>query len=400
MDQKPSIINNQLSAEIAIVGGGMVGLAQGIALAEQGISVVVIDREDPSKIVAQDFDGRVSAIAWKSVQLLKDVDAWQYIAPFAQPINDIRVSDNKSSLFTHFDHKEIGDEPFGFIVENRHTRAGLYKRAAQIRKLKLLAPYEIVDVDFKNRVIKTNRAPMTINYQMLIGADGKFSKMRELAGIEVYERSYKQTGIVCTIEHEFSHGGLAHEKFLPAGPFAVLPMQGNRSSLVWTEPTELAHIYMEMSDADFLHEIYKRCDYLGKIKLVNSNQKGCWSYPLSLLHAQKYTAKNFALIGDAAHSIHPIAGQGVNLGFRDVIELTRLIMASRKLGLQAGSALPEYERNRRFDNSMMIAATDILNRLFSNNILPLRLARDMGLGVVNEISPLKRLFMKYASGKR
>lgn len=383
-----------MKTEIAIIGGGMVGMTQAIALAGAGFDVVVIDREDPQTMLSQAYDGRVSAVAWKSYQFLDKIGAWKYILPHAEPINDIRVSDADSLLFTHFDHREIGPDAFGYIVENRHTRIGLHKRASELKSLTLLAPCEVENIDFENRKISINQQS-TITYQLLIAADGKFSKTRKAAGIGVTIRDYKQSGIVCTIEHELAHNGLAHEKFLPAGPFAVLPMQGNRSSLVWTEPTELAPIYMQMSDADFLVEIEKRCDYLGKIKLT----KGRWSYPLILSHAEKYIAENLVLVGDAAHGIHPIAGQGVNLGFRDVIELTNLLLERRKLGLTMQSALTEYERVRKLDNGMMIFATDTLNRLFSNNFTPIRIARDLGLGVVNEIPVLKRFFMKAASGK-
>jgi len=389
-----------MKTEIAIIGGGMVGISQAVALAHKGFDVVVIDREDPKTILSQNFDGRVSAVAWKSVELLKRTGVWEFIEPHSQAINDIRVSDNNSLLFTHFDSEEIGDK-FGYIVENRHIRAGLYKRAKQLKNLNMLAPCEVKEINFAERIIEINKGQ--IEYQLLIAADGKFSKTRAAAGIKTTERNYQQTGIVCTIEHELPHHGLAHEKFLPAGPFAVLPMksnsQGNRSSLVWTEPTEIAHIYMKMSDAEFLAEIEKRCDYLGKVKLVNVGAKNRWSYPLSMSHANSYIAENFALIGDAAHSIHPIAGQGVNLGFRDVVELTRLLVEKRQLGLQLSSALAEYEKLRKLDNGFMIFATDALNRLFSNNIIPLRIARDLGLGVVNQIPQLKKLFMKYASGK-
>lgn len=415
-----------MKTEIAIIGGGMVGLAQGVALAQAGVEVVVVDRENPQTILQAEFDGRTSAIAWKSVQLLKQIGAWGFMEPHAQPINDIRVSDSDSLMFTHFDHTEIGKEPFGYIIENRHIRAALYKRAEQIELLQLLAPCEVKQFDFAAK--KLVLSEQELEYQLLIAADGKFSATRKAAGIEVDVRDYKQSGIVCTIEHELPHGGLAHEKFLPAGPFAVLPMLGNRSSLVWTEPTELTPIFMQMSDAEFLAEIEKRCDYLGKIRLVNVGQKNRWSYPLSLSHARTYIAQaphglrgtlrgaqsrlpspdksgsetfspSIVLIGDAAHSIHPIAGQGVNLGFRDVIDLTEMIVEKRKLGLPMSIVLAEYEKKRRLDNSLMIFATDTLNRLFSNNITPIRWARDLGLGLVNEIAPLKKFFMKAASGK-
>jgi len=374
----------------------MVGLSQAIALADAGIEVTVIDREDPKTILNTKFDGRTSAIAWKSYKFLDKIGAWAEMARHGQPINDIRVSDNKSPLFVHFDHSDVGDDPFGYIIENRHIRAALYKRAKQLKSLKLLAPAEITNLDLENSAISLKSGDI-IKYQLLIGADGKNSFVRKTAGISEFRKSYGQMGIVCTIEHELPHNGLAHEKFLPAGPFAVLPMQGNRSSLVWTEPSELAPIYMQMADTEFLAEIEKRCGYLGKLKLV----EGRWCYPLELMHSDKYIKDNMLLIGDAAHSIHPIAGQGVNLGFRDAELLTDMITENMKLGLGAasGKMLEGYENIRKLDNRMMIFATDTLNRLFSNSILPIKLARSWGLGIVNEIPPLKRFFMRQASGK-
>jgi len=385
------MLNQQ--SPIVIIGAGLVGLSQAIALAVEGVEVTVIDREMADTILQPEFDGRTSAIAWKSYKFLDKIGVWQYIAEFAEPIKDIRVSEFGSSLFLHFDHEEIGNEPFGFIVENRHTRYALYKRAAELAHLKIIAPAELLKMEDGRLQIEQNHQQSIINYSLLIGADGKNSQVRELAGIKTKGRPYNQTAIVCTIEHEKPHMGLAHEYFLPAGPFAVLPMRGNMSSLVWTEPSELAPLYIRMDDEEFDAEIAKRVSHLGKVK----SMPGKWSYPLGLLHAQKYVEGNIVLVGDAAHGIHPIAGQGVNLGFRDIELLTNIIVESKKLGLPLN--LARYERARRHDNLMMIQATDKINRLFSNNILPLKLVRDAGLGLVNEIAPLRRLFMKYASGK-
>ena len=378
MNNQQSTTNNQ---QITIVGAGMVGLSQAIALAARGIDVTVIDHEDPAKILAHEFDGRVSAIAWRSYKFLDAIGAWKDMLPHAEPIKDIRVSEFGSNLFLHFDHQEIGTQAFGYIVENRFIREVLFKRAAELKNLKLKAPA---------RWDGTHEG-------LLIGADGKNSAVRKMAGITEYRKSYKQMGIVATIEHSMPHMGLAHENFLAVGPFAVLPMQGNRSSLVWTEPNDIAHIYHKMSDPDFLAQIEKRVKYLGEIKAVGQR----WIYPLELMHADSYVKGNVVLVGDAAHSIHPIAGQGVNLGFRDAELLTEILYNQLKLGLDIASpiALEKYNDTRRFDNSVMITATDRLNILFSNKILPIKLVRQLGLGAVNQIPPLKKMFMKYASGK-
>ena len=383
------------SSSIVIVGGGLVGLSQAIALAQEGINVTVIDKEVAETALQPEFDGRTCAIAWKSYKFLEKIGVWKYIAPHAEPIQDIRVSEYGSSLFLHFDHTEIGNEPFGFIVENRHTRFALYKRASELPNIKLISPAEVLDIGEGRLEIRDlkNNSMLHVPFSLLIAADGRNSKIREMAGIKTKGHNYNQHGIVCTIEHEKPHMGLAHEYFLPVGPFAVLPLQGNRSSLVWCEPTDLVQSYLKMNDADFGAQIAKRVKHLGKIKTL----KGRWSYPLDLIHAEKYVAGNIVLVGDAAHGIHPIAGQGVNLGYRDVILLTELIVNSRKLGLPLN--LAQYEKVRKFDNSLMIKGNHIINRLFSNNVFPIKVVRSLGLGMVNQVPQLRRLFMKYASGK-
>ena len=385
----------KMTEEIVIVGGGLVGLSQAIALAQEGLKIIVIDREVADTQLQPQFDGRTCAIAWKSYKFLDKIGVWKYIAEHAQPINDIRVSEFGSSLFLHFDHSEIGNEPFGFIVENRHTRYALYKRAEELPNLQIIAPAEVVEVmdDRRQVIVKKDNNLMPITYNLLIAADGRKSKIREMLGIKTSGRDYKQHGIVCTIEHEKPHMGLAHEYFLPTGPFAVLPMRGNLSSLVWTEPSNIAQIYMGLSEVEFNAEIAKRVKHLGKVKAVG----GRWSYPLDLLHAEKYVSGNVVLVGDAAHGMHPIAGQGLNFGFRDVIALTDVIINSYKLGLPLN--LAQYEKERRLDNNLMLQATDKINLLFSNNIMPIKLARSLGLGLVNKIPQLRKVFMKYASGK-
>ena len=374
----------------------MVGMALGISLAEAGLPVCVIDRETPAAQLQPQFDGRVSAIAWRSYKFLEKIGVWKFVAEHAEPIKDIRVSEFGSGLFLHFDHTEIGDEPFGYIVENRHMRHALHLRAASLSGLKLIAPAELEGVDFENSQLQL-KGHEPVSYALLVAAHGKNSKVRELAGIKTRNRKYGQSAIVCTIEHELPHHGLAHEHFIPTGPFACLPLSNNRSSLVWTEPFEVAPLYIKMTDDEFNAEIAKRVTYLGKVKAL----PGRWLYPLELVHAEKYVKNNMILVGDAAHAIHPIAGQGVNLGYRDAELLADKIPMAAKLGLGINSAYvtDEYERLRRLDNNMMIFVTDYINRLFSNNILPLKLVRDIGLGAVNQIPPLRRFFMKYASGK-
>lgn len=385
--------------DTVIAGGGMVGMTAAIALASAGISCAVIELVPaPGQLLPQ-FDGRVSAIALGSQRLLSQLGIWPTIAPYAEPILDIRVVDNHSSLFLHYDHHEVGNEPFGWIVENRHIREALFTRAASLKdNLTVYAPAKALQSDYHN-----THAAVTLNdgkvlrCQLVLAADGRFSKTREQAGIKATTLPYNQTAIVCTISHSLPHNGLALERFLPIGPFAVLPMQGNRSSLVWTESKERAELLLTLSDMELAEEITRRTGkYLGEIRVEGTR----FSYPLTLVHAAQYTGKRLALIGDAAHGIHPIAGQGVNLGFRDVAALAEIVIDAHRLGLDLGFEpnLFRYARWRSFDAFSMVAVTDILNRLFSNNILPFKIARRSGLAAVGSLPPLKRFFMRHAMG--
>ncbi len=231
----------------------------------------------------------------------------------------------------------------------------------------------------------------------MAACDGRNSPLRRAAGIRTIEWNYPQVSIVCTVSHEAPHRGVAVEHFLPAGPFAILPMTGHRSSIVWTERADLAPRLMALDDAGFTRELARRFgDFLGALEVVGPR----WSYPLSLMHAERYSAPRLALVGDAAHVIHPIAGQGLNLGIRDIAALAELVVDARRLGLDIANpdALERYERWRRFDNVMLAAVTDGLNRLFSNALPPVKLARDLGLAAVDRLPPLKRFLMRHAMG--
>ena len=236
-----------------------------------------------------------------------------------------------------------------------------------------------------------------ITARLVVAADGRDSPLRDAAGIDAVRWRYPQTGIVCAVEHELPHHGIAQEHFLPAGPFAILPMTRNRSSIVWTERNDLAPDILRLDDDAFTAELTERFGgFLGKLD-INPTR---WSYPLSVVHSKRYIAPRLALAGDAAHAIHPIAGQGFNIGLRDVAALAEVIVDTLRLGLDPGAmtALERYERWRKPDNMMMIGVTDVLNRLFSNDITPVRLARDIGLAAVDRATPLKKIFMRHAMG--
>ena len=394
---------DECAAEVLIIGGGMIGLTLGVALAGAGVEVVVLDKADPAATLAAEYDGRVSAITHGSQQALRTIGLWGHMARHAGPILGIRVTDGDSPLFLHFDHRAVGDAPFGHIVENRHTRRVLYAVAAKTERLHLIAPCVLRGLERSASGVAAELDDgRRIAARLAVAADGRHSTLRAQAGIPVTTWRYQQTGIVCTVAHERPHLGIAQERFLPAGPFAILPMTddpagGHRSSLVWTERADLAPSIMALDDAGFNQEMGSRFgDYLGRLEVVG----GRWSFPLGLSHATRYADRRLVLVGDAAHAIHPISGQGLNLGLRDVAALAEILVDARRLGLDigAGDILDRYERWRRFDTALLLAVTDGLNRLFSNDIAPIKLVRDLGLAAVNQVGPLKKFFMRQAMG--
>lgn len=387
-----------LSTDVFVAGGGMVGMTLGIALADAGLRVVVADAQSPSTTVAPEFDGRASAIAYASYRLLARIGVWDYLGSETQPIEEIRVSDGASRFFLHFDQAELGEGPLGYMAENRHIRAALFARAGELDGLTVLAPEEVVEVVRDGARAQARLAGGgTVRSALVAAADGRMSPMRKAAGIRTTAWRYDQAGIVATIAHALPHCGIAHERFLPPGPFAILPLAGNRSSLVWTTDADLAPAIMALTEAGFAAEVAKRVGgFLGQTEIVGPR----FSYPLGLHVSERYTADRLALVGDAAHGIHPIAGQGLNLGFRDIAALVEVLVDAQRLGQDLGQAtvLDRYARWRRTDNLVLAAVTDGLNRLFSNNLPPLRLARDIGLGMVNRLPPARRFFMRHARG--
>ena len=399
------------SCEVVIVGGGLVGLSLGIALAGAGMRTAVVDRADPAAATAAPYDGRSSAIARGSQQVLAGLGIWPGMAAQAQPIWDIRVSDGQigrgaAPFFLHYAQGDLDTAsagPLGCIVENRVIRRALYARAAELPHLTLAAPARLTALERgPGAVAALLEDGRTIRAQVAVAADGRDSALRREAGIKTTAWDYPQCGIVATIHHTRPHNGVAHEHFLPSGPFAMLPMVDSpdgehRSSLVWTERRDLVPAMMALSPEDFSAELIRRFGTsLGTLREVG----GRWSYPLSLMLAERIVDRRLALVGDAAHVIHPIAGQGLNLGLRDVAALAETLADAHRLGLDLGGAdvLAGYPRWRRFDTLALATVTDALTRLFSNDLGPLRLARDLGLAAVNRVPPLKRLFMRHAMG--
>ena len=394
-------------ADAIVVGGGMVGGALALALAAGGLAVTLVDRTPLSAMAAAPYDGRASAVAYASQLLMAQIGLWREVEQAAEPILDIRVSDGASSLFLHYDHRDLGaalaGAPFGWIVENGAIRRGLAALLEAAETVRVVAPARAEHLSLgETRAELALEDGSVLAAPLIVAADGTGSSLRAQVRIAAMQWRYPQDGIVCTMGHEEPHDGIAHERFLPAGPFAVLPMTDapdgtHRSSIVWTEREERAPGIMRLSDAAFGAEMQRRFgDWYGAVRILG----GRWRYPLRLLHAERYVGPRFALIGDAAHTIHPIAGQGLNLGLRDVAALAEVVVDDRRLGLDHGglTTLQRYERWRRPDNVALMAVTDGLNRLFSNDIGPVRLARDIGLAAVDRMPGLKRLFMQHAMG--
>jgi 2-octaprenyl-6-methoxyphenol hydroxylase len=387
-------------ADIVIAGAGFAGLALAIAL-RQGLgsdfNVVVAD---PALGRPAGEDARASAIAAGARRLFETIGVWDAVAGDAQPIVDMVVTDSRlgdavKPVFLTFAGEVEPGEPFAHMIKNGPLIDAL---AAKARGEGVtLRAGAVAGFEVEGERMGVRFADARVAAELLIAADGARSRLRELAGIPTFGWSYGQSAIVATIAHERDHGGRAEEHFLPAGPFAILPLKGRRSSIVWTEAERTAERIVALPDDAFHDELEQRFGlHLGEIAVAGPRRV----HPLGLTVARAFVAERLALVGDAAHVIHPIAGQGLNLGLRDVAALAETIVDAARLGLDVGAAhvLERYQRWRRFDTMAMGIATDGLNRLFSNRSDALRLVRDVGLGLVDRLPGLKRLFIREAAG--
>jgi 2-octaprenyl-6-methoxyphenol hydroxylase len=390
-----------LRTEVVIGGAGFAGLALAIAL-RQGLgdpfTVAVID---PTLAHAQSKDPRASAIAAAARRLFEAIEVWDAVAAKAQPILDMVVTDSKLDdavrpTFLTFGGEVEEGEPFAHMVENRHLVDVLVAKAKEFG-VDLRAGAVTGFEKAGNAIEVALSDKNVISTRLLVGADGAHSLIREQAGIATHGWNYDQSAIVTTVAHEREHNGRAEEHFLPAGPFAILPLTGKRCSIVWTESAREAQRIVALPDDEFHSELEKRFGLqLGELEVIGPRR----AFPLGLFTARTFIGERLALIGDAAHIIHPIAGQGLNMGLRDVAALAEAIADAARLGLDPGGpdVLERYQRWRRFDTMTMGIATDGLNRLFSNHSDVLRLARDIGLGLVERMPPLKRMFIREAAG--
>ena len=379
--------------DIVVVGAGLVGLTAALACAKKGAKVCILDQKLPN--IKGDL--RASAISASSFVLLKNLNVIDSIVGNIQAIDKIFISDSRVGRKNKFNLKFQNLNYKGYMIDNSILKNELLKLIKKSHGITLKAPVKILKTFTNSDKVKINLDNnRIIEASLLVAADGKNSSFRKSADISVRFTHYKQSAIVTTIDHEFAHNGSAHQFFFPGGPLALLPLTKNRSSIVWSDSSLASGAAMSLNDSDFIDELsYRINGLLGKIKLLGPRQ----IFPLNLQMANRYTAKRLVLVGDAAHSIHPIAGQGLNLGLRDAAALADNVALSIRKGIDLGSeVIQEYEKWRSFDNNKLGITTDILNRLFSNKNSSLRIVRRLGLNGVNRTELLKTFFIEEASG--
>lgn len=391
------------TSDILIVGGGLNGPMLALAAAKSGLRSTVIDARPEGARRSDNFDGRSYALALASIRMLTALGLWDSLRADAQPMHEIKVSDGRAGdaevfLGLHFNSAEIEEGPMGHLLEDRYLRRALLDAMTAEPLVTHLPGQTVVD-----QSVTASGASVTLASgevlagALIIGADGRQSGTGLRAGIRRTAWDYPQTALVCAIAHEKPHGGVAHQLFMPAGPLAILPLTGNRSSIVWSERKGLAEEINALPEEDYLTVLRPRFgDFLGEISLAGAR----FTYPLGLTMANRFIGDRLALVGDAAHGMHPIAGQGLNAGLRDVAALAHVISHAVRRGEDFASplVLARYEQWRRFDTATLLTATDVFNRLFSNDNPVLRAGRDLGMAALNAIPGARRAFIREAAG--
>lgn len=390
-------------SDVLIAGGGLNGPALALALAQAGLRVSVVDPA-PLRLRAEEaFDGRAYALALASQKLLGAIGVWPALAGQAQPMNDVKAFDGRAGegpapFFLHFDSRELDQRPVGYMLEDRFLYRAFLAAMENMPQITVIPETSVISQEIDAGCVRVGLSSgRVLTTRLLVGADGRRSGVAERAGIGREGWGYGQTALVAAIAHEKPHDGIAYQFFMPNGPLAILPLPGNRSSIVWSETDANAAVLSALPDEDFLALLRPRFgDFLGQITLAGPR----FSYPLNLTLAKAYAAPRVALVGDAAHGVHPIAGQGLNLGLRDVAALAEVVIEAARRGEDIGAidVLERYQRWRRFDSVSLALGMDAVNKLFSNDNPLLRAGRDLGLGLVQSIGPLRRGFMRQAAG--
>lgn len=389
--------------DILIVGGGLNGPSLALALADAGLSVTVIDALPLRARQSKTFDGRSYALARASQKMLSALGIWAEVKDEAQPILQVKASDGRAGegpapFFLNFDAAELEDGPMGYMLEDRFLRRALLDAMKAHPGVTTVAGKTVqAQATDPSGVTLTLSDGKTLQGRLLVGADGRASGTATRAGISRTGWGYGQTALVTAIQHALPHHGIAHQFFMPSGPLAILPLPGNRSSIVWSETDAQAEALMALPDDDYLTALRPRFgNFLGEISLAGAR----FTYPLGLTLANSFVAERTALVGDAAHGVHPIAGQGLNLGLRDVGALAEVLVDAARRGEDIASplVLARYQSWRRFDTASLAMATDGFNRLFSNDNPLLRLGRDLGMAAVSAVPAIRQRFMREAAG--
>ncbi len=394
----------EMQADVLIVGGGLNGPALALALAQAGLSVAVIDARPAPQRAEAGFDGRAYALAIASKRLLQAIGVWRSVEAQVQPILRIKTSDGRpgqgpAPFFLTFDADEIEEGPMGYMLEDRFLYAAFLQAMRTTDGITLLSGEKVEAQEVTAAGVSVRLASgKTLTGRLLVGCDGRGSGVAERAGIRRLGWGYGQTALVTAVHHEKPHEGTAYQYFMPSGPLAILPLPGgHHSSIVWSETEAVAAEIQALDDAGYLEALKPRFGgFLGDLSLAGER----FTYPLSLSLAERFVEERVALVGDAAHGVHPIAGQGLNLGLRDVGALAEVVVNAARRGEDIGSAVPlgEYQRWRRFDATALALGMDAVNRIFSNDNPVLRLGRDLGMGVVNALPGLRRRFIRQAAG--
>jgi len=393
-------MNQSKHYDVIIVGGGMVGLTLACALGQQAFSVAVVEAYEPLDIQAgDDYELRVSAISKSSQQVFENINAWQgMLKRRASPYQHMHVWDATGDGKIHVDAADLGVDVLGHIIENRVVQFSLYEQCQQLRNVELFCPHQVKEIHYseaQSEIILDDESCITT--KLLVGADGANSKVRDVAGIVIDKSAYEQKGVVSVVKSTQFHKSTAWQRFLPTGPLAFLPLSDGRCSIVWSAENQRADELLAMDDETFCRELEQEFDYtLGKVESVGQRA----AFPLIRRHANEYVKKGLALIGDAAHTIHPLAGQGVNLGILDAAALAETLVTARAKGQNIASitTLRKYERWRRADNSLMMYSMSGFKNLFSNEQSNLAFIRNAGLNLVNSMGPVKHKFMRHAMG--